>query len=364
MHDRKSADADRQGEERGVITTSTQDSFGHAVLPKGSAEPAGVALYAKRQGPRGHSACLVALALLVSRQGLADASPPSAGAPQADPAGPTAGGHVELRSRLQWDPRWYTFRPIEYVATAATGAAAIFVFLDVKASDHAKWIGPILFDTPVRDALRLRTRAGIQTALDASYYTALITPVQTLVDSIVLPVADGNPELAWQLALMDAQSFALSGLVTASLYDTIGRARPSYTECKAGTSVDPLCNAGTYASFPSGHTSAAMTGAGLICAHHGALPLYGGGAWDVAACVEGLTVGATVGVLRMMADRHYASDVLTGGAIGFFSGYGLPMLLHYRKKPLGEVVSRDGLKVAIAPGAGGIPIGAQVLGIF
>ncbi len=313
------------------------------------------------------SACLAALALLVSRPGFADdASPPSstAGASQTDRAALTASAQAEPRRRLEWNPRWYTFRPIEYVTTAVTGAAAIFVFLDVKASDHPKWIGPILFDTPVRDALRLRTRAGIQTALDASYYAALITPVQTLVDSIVLPLADGNPELAWQLALMDAQSFALSGLVTASLYDTVGRARPSYAECKAGTSVDPLCNAGAYASFPSGHTSAAMTGAGLLCAHHGALPLYGGGAWDVAACVEGLTVGATVGVLRMMADRHYASDVLTGGAIGFFSGYGLPMLLHYRKKPLGEVVNRDDVKVAIAPGGGGTPIGAQVLGMF
>jgi membrane-associated phospholipid phosphatase len=313
------------------------------------------------------SACLAALALLVSRPGFADdAAPPSstAAASQTDPAASTASAQAVPRRRLEWNPRWYTFRPIEYVTTAVTGAAAIFVFLDVKASDHPKWIGPILFDTPVRDALRLRTRAGIQTALDASYYAALITPVQTLVDSIVLPLADGNPELAWQLALMDAQSFALSGLVTASLYDTVGRARPSYAECKAGTSVDPLCNAGAYASFPSGHTSAAMTGAGLLCAHHGALPLYGGGAWDVAACVEGLTVGATVGVLRIMADRHYASDVLTGGAIGFFSGYGLPMLLHYRKKPLGEVVNRDDVKVAIAPGGGGTPIGAQVLGMF
>jgi membrane-associated phospholipid phosphatase len=233
-----------------------------------------------------------------------------------------------------------------------------------KPSDHPKWIGPILFDTPVRNALRLHTRSGIQAALDASFLTALVTPTQSLVDSLVLPVADGNLDLAWQLALMDAQAYALSGLVTASLYDVTGRARPSYEDCKAGTSVDPLCDAGQYASFPSGHTSAAMTGAGLICAHHGALPLYGGGAWDVAACAEGLTVATAVGVLRMMADRHYASDVLTGGAIGFFSGYGLPMLLHYWKKPLGEVVSGRDVKLAVAPGAGSTPIGAQVIGIF
>ncbi|HEX3770869.1 MAG TPA: phosphatase PAP2 family protein [Polyangiaceae bacterium] len=265
--------------------------------------------------------------------------------------------------RIEWNERWHTFRPIEYVTTAVTGAAAIGVFLFAHPSDHPKWIGPILFDTAARNFLRERTRAGIEFALSASYYTALITPIQTIIDSIGLPLADGNPEVAWQLALMDAQAYALSGLVTASLYDVTGRARPSYADCHAGTSVDPLCDAGAYASFPSGHTSAAMTGAGLLCAHHTQLPLYGG-PWDIAACVEGLTVATSVGVFRMMADRHYASDVLTGGAVGFFSGFGLPMLLHYWKRPVGEVVNSDELKVAVLPGAGSTPMGAQVFGVF
>jgi membrane-associated phospholipid phosphatase len=295
----------------------------------------------------GLAACVAALSLPVGRTTLADdAAPPP-----------------DREGRIQWNDRWHEFRPIEYATTAATAAGDFAVFFFVKASDHPKWIGPILFDAPVRDALRLRTRSGIQTALDASFYAALITPIQTLVDSIVVPAADGNPKVAWQLALMDAQAFALSGLVTASLYDVSGRARPSYADCKAGTSVDPLCNAGAYASFPSGHMAAAMTGAGLLCAHHGALPLYGG-PWDTAACVEGLTVATTVGILRMMADRHYASDVLTGGAIGFFSGYGLPMLLHYWKRPLGEFVNSDALKLALSPGAGETPLGVQLLGVF
>jgi membrane-associated phospholipid phosphatase len=302
-----------------------------------------------------------AITLFLGRTAFADDSA-SSSVGTAGPA-PVVAAPTDTGPRIRWNERWHKFRPIEYVTTAATAVGDFVVFFFVKPSDHPKWIGPILFDAPVRNALRLRTRSGIETALDASYYTALVTPLQTVVDSIVIPTADGNPEVAWQLALMDAQAFAFSGLVTASLYDVTGRARPSYADCKAGTSVDPLCNAGAYASFPSGHTSAAMTGAGLLCAHHGALPLYGGG-WDVAACVEGLTVATTVGVLRMMADRHYASDVLTGGAIGFFSGYGLPMLLHYWKRPLGEVVSRDDLKIAITPGAGGNPLGAQIVGIF
>jgi membrane-associated phospholipid phosphatase len=211
----------------------------------------------------------------------------------------------------------------------------------------------------------MRTRGGLQAADDASGYAALVTPAQALFDSLVLPLVDGNLDVMWQLGMMDAQSYALSGLVTAGLYDVTGRARPSSSNCIANPSSDPLCGYGANASFPSGHTAAAMAGAGLICAHHGALPLYGGGAWDVAACVESLAVATSVGVLRLMGDRHYVSDVITGGAIGFVSGYVVPMLLHYRERPLGEIVGRRDLKVGIVPGSGaGAPFGAQIVGLF
>jgi membrane-associated phospholipid phosphatase len=328
------------------------------------------------------ASCLVATGLLADHASLADEppapapvpvpvpvpapAPASAPAPAPVPASAPASAPAPVSAphrRIEWNERWHKFRPIEYATTAATGAAAFAVFLFGHPSDHPKWIGPILFDTAARNLFRERSRAGIEFALDASYYTALITPIQTVIDSIALPAADGNAEVTWQLALMDAQSYALSGLVTAGLYDTTGRARPSYADCKSGKSVDPLCNAGAYASFPSGHTSAAMTGAGLLCAHHTQLPLYGG-AWDIAACVEGLTIATSVGVFRMMADRHYASDVLTGGAIGFFSGFGLPMLLHYWKRPVGEVVNRDDFKLAVLPGAGDTALGAQLFGMF
>ncbi len=313
-------------------------------------------------------------ALLVMRDAMAESPPPDAPAVvPAAPSKPDASGAPALtaptrpptwRERLEWDERWHRFRPIEYATTAATGAASMAVFLFVSPSDHPKWVGPILFDTAVRNALRLHTRTGLEIAATSSSIMAYITPTQALIDSIVLPAVARDFDTMWQLGMMDAQSFALSGLVVASLYDTTGRARPSYSDCKAGTSVDPLCNAGTFASFPSGHTAVAMTGAGLMCAHHGALPLYGGGAPDVVACAEGLTIATTVGVMRLMADRHYASDVLTGGAIGFFSGYALPRLLHYWKRPPGEVVNSDWLKLVILPGEGSAPLGVQAVGMF
>src|SRR6185369_8075255 len=102
-----------------------------------------------------------------------------------------------------------------------------------------------------------------------------------------------------------------------------------------GTSRDPLCEKGKkFAGFPSGHAVSAFTAAGLSCVHHAHLPLYGGGLPDALACAAALTVASGVGVVRIMGDRHYVSDVIVGAAIGFLVGFGLPSLLHYRERPM------------------------------
>src|SRR5262249_22472634 len=72
-----------------------------------------------------------------------------------------------------------------------------------------------------------------------------------------------------------------------------------------------------------------FTSAGLTCAHHTHLPLYGGGAVDIIACAVVLTAAAAEPVLRIAADHHYATDVTVGAVLGFASGYALPMALHY-----------------------------------
>jgi membrane-associated phospholipid phosphatase len=310
---------------------------------------------------------MIVLGMLLARRADAEGTSPSA-----TPAGEDEGsGVVPTRSparpprrRLVWDERWHRFRPVEYASTALTGAAAIGVFWFASASERPKWTSPILFDAAFRDTFRLRTRSGLEVAATSSSILAYVPATQALIDSIILPAAAGNFDLMWQTGMMDAQAFALSGLVVSSLYDTTGRARPSYNDCKTGKSVDPLCNSGEFASFPSGHTAVAMTGAGLMCAHHEELALYGSRALDVGACVEGITFSAGVGILRVMADRHYVSDVLTGGAIGFFSGYALPRLLHYWKRPLGEVVHREELRVGIVLGAANTPMGIRAVGEF
>jgi membrane-associated phospholipid phosphatase len=47
------------------------------------------------------------------------------------------------------------------------------------------------------------------------------------------------------------------------------------------------------------------------------------------------------GLLRIVGDRHYATDVLAGAAIGFGFGYGMPTLLHYGVTRPGSLSSSD-----------------------
>lgn len=296
----------------------------------------------------------------------APAPPPTPPAPPA-PVTPTsyAPTSTPAAHRLAWDPAWPKFHPVEYVATGAGGVAAVLLFNFGPSADHAKWDSPILLDKPVRKALRQR---GKQTLTDVRLVGDILTiaPIVYVlgIDSLLVPALDRNFEVLWQMEMMNAEGFALSGLLAWSFFATVGRARPSYRECRDGKTDDPLCNSGTFSDFPSGHTMSAFTAAGLVCAHHKNLPLYGGGGADLAACLSTLAVSTGAGVFRLLGDRHYVSDVVVGAGIGFAIGYGLPSLLHYRGHSINQVYASPVLKVAIGGGPEGAPGGASLFGQF
>lgn len=49
----------------------------------------------------------------------------------------------------------------------------------------------------------------------------------------------------------------------------------------------------------------------------------------MAACATTLVAASATGVLRVVADKHWASDVLVGSAVGTATGLLFPLLLHY-----------------------------------
>lgn len=152
-----------------------------------------------------------------------------------------------------------------------------------------------------------------------------------MMEAPIAAAAHGEPRMAHEMAMMNAEAFAAAGLVQLSLSRLAGRARPFVAHCREAKDEEfPCKEGGATLSFLSGHAMTSFVSAGLTCAHHSRLPLYGGGVGDVAACLFMISSAATTGILRIVADKHYASDVVIGSILGAAFGYGLPMLLHYR----------------------------------
>ena len=125
----------------------------------------------------------------------------------------------------------------------------------------------------------------------------------------------------------------------------------------------PPCQpAGQSESFFSGHTGIAFTGAMLTCMHHVRLPLYDksriGG---TIVCGSMMGGAAATGVARIMGDKHHASDVLVGAAIGLASGFLVPWL-HYRGGPQRQ--ETGSIRLLPAPFAAPSGGGMGVVGFF
>ncbi len=242
--------------------------------------------------------------------------------------------------RVQWSEDWPRVRLWEALDAAVLTIADTEIENYVPIPARARWRGGILFDDWARRVFRGNSPAVQSTASavsDAIFYGGTLVPF--IVDDyfVALEVHE-SADVALQMLVINLQSLGVSGLVSLTAEHTVGRARPYTESCDGGGAIrDPsgrdfATRCGTSndnRSFFSGHVAAVTTMAGLTCAHHQHLPLYGGGAADLAPCLVMMGLAATTGVLRLVYDEHWASDVVVGWATGALSGYVLPSLLHY-----------------------------------
>jgi membrane-associated phospholipid phosphatase len=318
------------------------------------------------------ASCAISILVSSARAAHAQATPSLNLVPQPVVAGAQTKPNPEEKSplkagpRLVWNPKWPRFRAIGYALTAASVAGALAATFLIPYPDEPRWVGGIIADSAVRDVLRARTRSvrdGVRTASD---YTLVASLVQTaVIDGLLIPAIDGSWEVAWQLSLMNAQAFALNTLVATLLFKTAARARPAFADCSKDRNFDPLCSSGSFASFPSSHTSTTFTAAGLTCIHHAHIPLYGGQSWDSAACAGSIVLATATGLFRIVGDRHYLSDVVLGAAFGFSLGYFYPYLFHYQYGDDDDTSSSNPTAVwGFVPGAQQSPYGVSVVGLF
>jgi membrane-associated phospholipid phosphatase len=231
-------------------------------------------------------------------------------------------------SPLAW--HWRRQHPVDYGAAAVFGAIALATEL-APHSDDTRWQGGIAFDDEVRDAFVLGNFDDRKIAARVSDATISVLAAHTvLIDAVLVAWAGhGNGDTAWQMAAIDVEAMAFTVAFTGAIKRAAERERPSGTACRTDSQYDRRCvEQSSDGSFFSGHTSLAFTAAGLTCVHHMYLPLYGR-AGDKLACAAASLLATSVAAERVLADRHYATDVLVGGAVGAFSGAVMPWALFY-----------------------------------
>lgn len=228
------------------------------------------------------------------------------------------------------------------------------------------WRGGILFDEGFRGAIRLSAIGDQEIARTISDLTLGATVLMAAgVDAALVPAVQEDGELVWRAEL--AHTLALGVTISAGeiVKRLIGRARPYERECADDPDRHGCDAEDRFHSFYSLHSGVAFTSAGFSCAMHLERGLYGDLAADATSCGISLALAATTGLLRVVSDRHYLSDVLIGAALGFLVGYLMPLAMVpdvHRDPAIAPPPQTQ--QTPIGGPAGAAPIGISIGGSF
>jgi len=270
---------------------------------------------------------------------------------------PPSPSSAETPPPLTW--KWAKFSTLDYVIGFTGGAVTLATAIVHPRPQHS-FTRPLGFDNDVRKLLRggsLDERYDFRDASDVGMSLALAWPL--LGDALTTAWwYRGSRETAQEMALIDLEAMAISGAVQGAANVLVSRERPLGHDCGGALPSDALdCrDAFRYRSFFSGHSAFTFTGAALVCVHHFENDLLGGPG-DALSCAGAYALAATTATFRVVADVHYASDVLLGAAVGSLVGYGVP-LIHYsqHRTPGGSrhASSAHDLEISVVPAPGGV----------
>ena len=128
----------------------------------------------------------------------------------------------------------------------------------------------------------------------------------------------GEDDKIERTALLATESFLVSGLFSTILKVSAGRHRPSKDNSADIFDGPSISNK----SFPSGHTTTAFSLATVVSSEYDHIPL-------IAPISYGLAT--LTGFSRLNDNKHWASDVFFGAALGYFTSKTL-LHLHSNKK--------------------------------
>jgi membrane-associated phospholipid phosphatase len=134
-------------------------------------------------------------------------------------------------------------------------------------------------------------------------------------------VGEINHQDGWRkTALLSVESLATASILVWGMKAVTGRARPQAGE--SSRSFHPFSLKSSFWSFPSGHAASAFAVATTIAEQTD----------QVAVDVLVYSAAALVGLSRIHDDKHWASDVFIGSAIGYFVAKKISGLNHPQAK--------------------------------
>jgi membrane-associated phospholipid phosphatase len=243
---------------------------------------------------------------------------------------------------LQWDPR------VDLPVSAGLGAwwlLSEYAFKAQLAPDECRWCARNGLDEALR-AIRapLDRQKAAATASDLT--GVVLMPLALAGLDAVLVWQDGA---SWKDFLVDAllilEAMVTSQALNQAVKFSVARERPFAAELPPAEKLTTSHPEDNNLSFFSGHTSYTFS---LVAAGATIARLRGYRMWWLMLAV-GTPIAVTTGLLRMVADKHYFTDVLTGALLGSAIGIGVPLLFH-------RPVEAGPVALSLSAGPGGLAV--------
>lgn len=205
------------------------------------------------------------------------------------------------------------------VTGAVTGSAtALFIGLELTGDTltpaTCRWCDPPGLDRNARLHLRWDDTSRAATISDV----LLVGIPSSLIAVDYFILEHGDVHRFAEDVLVGLEALAVTAVATDAIKYGVARRRPDAWASGVRKSF------GDDNSFLSGHASGTFAAA---AAFGTVAKLRGYSSWPL-IYAAGFTGAAAVSYLRMAADRHWLTDVLSGAALGTGIGLGLPLLLH------------------------------------
>lgn len=232
----------------------------------------------------------------------------------------------------------------KFLALETVGAGSVFAVYSLAAGSTPRecaWCVPPGFDTWARDRLVVENSRAAATASHVVSYG--IIPLAAATGLLLPALNDRSGQHALQDAWITIDGLVLTLGVSQGTKKLTARRRPAFYYGREADTEYASSPSQANLSFFSGDTAAAFS----LAASATTLAYLRGYAVAPWLAVGGGVLATGVGVLRIAADMHWATNVMAGAVVGSAVGAGLPLLLHQRE---GSDISADAFIVPLLGG--------------